>query len=165
MRGCWDITFPVIIMSSFFLERYWKTTGSPFKALTFRLVSRSSNNVCVCDNCRKLVFRFNFFRLFFKLDSVVKQPQNTLVISLIYDFDEKSSLFLKKIAKYSRYSRKNRDFLHRVKSKRGFYFRLLQYLKITIALILGYCIIVKYDTGKFYLQKECALDASITARH
>ena len=110
LRGCWDITFPAIIMSSFFLERYWKTTDSPFKALTFRLVSRSPNNVCVCDNCRKLVFRFNSFRLFFKLDSVVKQPQNTLVISFIYDFDGKSSLFLKKIAKYSRYSRKKRIF-------------------------------------------------------
>ena len=75
LRGCWDITFPAIIMSSFFLERYWKTTDSPFKALTFRLVSRSPNNVCVCDNCRKLIFRFNSFRLFFKLDSVVKQPR------------------------------------------------------------------------------------------
>ena len=47
--------------------------------------------------------------------------------------------------------------MRRIKSKRSFCFRLPQYLKITIALILGYYIIVKYDTGKFYLQKECVL--------
>lgn len=97
LRGCRDITFPVIIMSSFFPERYWKTIGSPCEAFTFRLVSRSMNNGCVCDSYRKRGFRFNSFRLFFKLDSVVKQPQNKLVISYMYVFDEKSSPSLEKI--------------------------------------------------------------------
>ena len=62
-------------MSSFFWNDTDKPLFTPLKAFTFRLVSRSLNNICVHGICRKLGFRFDSFRLFFKLDSVVKQPR------------------------------------------------------------------------------------------